>query len=166
MNTSIWKFKLNGTGLQTIEMPSGAGILSVQVINNTTFIYALVNTEAETTEERNFVVYGTGNSFGDDDGESEYRFVGTYTVTKLSDDTTSVLSMVGHVFEIVPIAPTKANSDDDGEDEFAALNLSNWEDFKETEDYQIAQRIFNANGINTAYTEFILKAAFDAGFDA
>lgn len=165
MNTSIWKFKLNGVGLQTIEMPSGAGVLSVQVINNVTFLYALVNTEAETTEERTFMVYGTGNTFGDD-SENEYRFVGTYTVTKLSDDTTSVSTMVGHVFEVVAVESTKAFSSDEDDARLERLNLRSWNQFKVSEDFDVTLKLLRANGIYPDYAEHILRIAFDAGFEA
>lgn len=55
----IFKYKLQVTSKQTIEMPVGAEILSVQFQRQDLFVWALVDPDAE-KEGRVFDIFGTG----------------------------------------------------------------------------------------------------------
>lgn len=62
MNT-VWKFDLQATDRQTIQMPSGAKVLSIGAqdpTGSTVQLWAEVDTE-EKPEDRHFVIVGTGN---------------------------------------------------------------------------------------------------------
>lgn len=67
---TIWKFTLQPEC--SIEMPSGAEVLSVREQGETICLWALVDPEA-TVEMRRFVVLGTGHSVPD----QPLRFLGT-----------------------------------------------------------------------------------------
>lgn len=56
---SIWKYPLSVEDKQTIEMPSGARILCVQMQHHIPCLWVVVDTEAK-TEKRCFVIIGTG----------------------------------------------------------------------------------------------------------
>ena len=55
----IWKFELQWTDEQRIEMPSGAEIVSVAFQDDTLCIWAIID-PAMWTEYRTFVIVGTG----------------------------------------------------------------------------------------------------------
>lgn len=63
----IWKFKLDITDEQTVEMPAGARILSVQMQQGDCCLWALCNENAA-YERRHIAIYGTGNPMPDDPG--------------------------------------------------------------------------------------------------
>jgi len=86
---TIWKWELKTTDEQTILMPLGARLLTVQVQNGVPCIWALVNPTANQIERR-FGVYGTGNPVPDEVGE----YVATY---QLADG-----RLVFHVFDRGP----------------------------------------------------------------
>lgn len=69
----IWKFQLETTDLQSVEMPDGAKVLTVQVQHGTPCIWAECDTEAE-KEKRWFRTFGTGHPMPDKPGE----YIGTY----------------------------------------------------------------------------------------
>jgi len=69
----IWKWTLQITDLQQIEMPIGAEILSVQVQHGLPQVWALVK-ESNETEKRTFITCGTGNPIPENIG----RYLGTY----------------------------------------------------------------------------------------
>jgi hypothetical protein len=71
----IWKYILEITDQQYLQLPMGARILSVANQNESLVLYALVNPEEQTTE--NFVVqiFGTGNPIERLDPMS--KFIGT-----------------------------------------------------------------------------------------
>jgi len=96
MKLSIWKFPLLVTDHQTIMMPLNSRILSVQAQNGTPCVWAIVDTEIEEQEGREFEIYGTGNPFyeGHRFGK-EHRFVGTFQLAGGS--------FVGHLFEQVEV---------------------------------------------------------------
>jgi hypothetical protein len=54
---TIYKYPLKLTGEQTIEMPRGAEILSVQDQGGTICVWALVDTKSE-TKQYTFRIYG------------------------------------------------------------------------------------------------------------
>lgn len=78
MKKQIWKFQLSPSIKQTIEMPIGAEILSVQGQADQGCIWALVDPDAE-KEERIFEVYGTGHDINYDMGVDR-KHIGTFQV--------------------------------------------------------------------------------------
>ena len=70
---TIWKFPLPNSDTVTIEMPSGAVVLTVQRQDYRPCIWAEVDTEAP-MEARKFRVYGTGTPHL----ETGERYVGTW----------------------------------------------------------------------------------------
>lgn len=72
MMNKIWKYRLHLTDSQTIDMPCGAEILSVQMQDGYVCMWALCNTDAA-TEPRHIVIIGTGNPIRFKTG----KFIGT-----------------------------------------------------------------------------------------
>lgn len=60
---TIWKYELAIIDEQTIEMPAGAVILTVQVQDGKLCLWAKVNTVHLVKTKRKIAVVGTGNSF-------------------------------------------------------------------------------------------------------
>jgi hypothetical protein len=61
MSYRIWKFQLEVTDVQEIDMPKGAKILHAGIQGTSgVYLWATVDTEA-VTEKRRFRIYGTGN---------------------------------------------------------------------------------------------------------
>lgn len=74
---TIWKFPLEVRDRQTIAMPAGGRVLSVQVQQDQLCLWALVD-PAERVENRTVRIVGTGNPFeGTEDG---LDYVGTVQV--------------------------------------------------------------------------------------
>ena len=69
----IWKFPLQVASLQTIEMPAGARILSVQTQFGRPELWALCD-ETAPLSERRIAVYGTGQPMPNVYG----KYVGTF----------------------------------------------------------------------------------------
>ena len=68
MAQRIWKYTLTTTSDNTIEMPLGARILSVQAQMGEICIWALINDAcAEELVSRRFRVFGTGHTIGGGD---------------------------------------------------------------------------------------------------
>lgn len=65
----IWKWTLEVTDMQTLELPQGSGILTVQMQNGKPQLWALCNEETERKERRLIAIYGTGNPMPDEPGE-------------------------------------------------------------------------------------------------
>lgn len=84
MNT-IWEFTIENTGHQTLQMPSGAHILSAQFQADEICLWALVNTENDHAP-RDITIIGTGHPI---DPDFSGRFIGT-----VQQD-----NFVWHVFE-------------------------------------------------------------------
>lgn len=84
----VWKYVLEVTDEQLIEMPQGAQILSVAVQNGSPMLWALVNPVAP-FEDRIVRTIGTGHPVEDVLG----RFLGTYQLHGGA--------LVFHVFESV-----------------------------------------------------------------
>lgn len=81
MKKSVWKYPILRPETHfTIEMPSGAEILSIQVQNNIPCIWALVNTETVMIDNKRFLLVGTGH---DIDVVDELKFIGTFQLDKL-----------------------------------------------------------------------------------
>jgi outer membrane lipoprotein SlyB len=74
-NMLIWKWTLDVTDLQTVDMPNGAQVLSVQLQYDRPQLWAMVD-ETASVEPRTFATYSTGHlipafvNYG--------KFVGTY----------------------------------------------------------------------------------------
>lgn len=73
----IWKWTLAVTDVQTIQMPVGATVLTVQVQGEEPQIWALVDETIHRYTSRKFAAYGTGNPMPDGDPG---RYVGTYQI--------------------------------------------------------------------------------------
>lgn len=83
----VYKYPLNPMQTrQTITLPVGAQILSVQLQNLGMMLWALVDPESKKTEERSICIYGTGHAIYHD-----VRHISTLLI----NDGTLVL----HVFE-------------------------------------------------------------------
>ena len=89
----IWKFSLQITDRQTVTMPVGANILSVQDQAGGLQLWAIVNPDAE-REQRVIEIVGTGNPMADVDKEDLARFhIATVQVRGGA--------LVWHVFELL-----------------------------------------------------------------
>lgn len=112
MNATIWKFKLNSNLIQTVTMPKGAAILTIQTQYDIPTIWALVHPDSD-TEERTFETYTTNSSFPEPDPTTGRQFIGTYQYG----------GGVAHVFEVMHLTEDDTNDVDtevaeDGDDDF------------------------------------------------
>jgi hypothetical protein len=82
----IWKYELEITDEQTVNMPMHADILTVQMQGGTMCMWALVEPE-NVKRPRKFLVVGTGNPMPD----GMQRYVGTVQMMQGS--------LVWHIFE-------------------------------------------------------------------
>lgn len=85
-----WKYELKHKGIQKIEMPIDAEILTVQMQMDCLVLWALVNSENK-TEERTFEIFGTGIHISKD---IPRKYIGTFQ--------TQGGYLVFHVFEQNP----------------------------------------------------------------
>lgn len=85
----IYKYKLETTNVQEIEMPFGTQILTVQVQNGSPCIWAMVDMEVKTTKMYVFRIFGTGHPIEDD---FSGKYIGTYQLNSGS--------LVFHVFQM------------------------------------------------------------------
>lgn len=76
---TIWKFEISEiTDRFSIDMPSDAEILTVQVQNGNPCIWAIVESE-HTEDRRYFEIIGTGHPFKEDRDEIvERKYIGTF----------------------------------------------------------------------------------------
>ncbi|TNE75026.1 hypothetical protein EP331_00220 [bacterium] len=74
MEKTIWKFQLETTDYQEIEMPYQSKILCVQVQNGTPNIWALVDPKSPLVK-RAFDIFGTGHPV---DYNVKREYIGTY----------------------------------------------------------------------------------------
>lgn len=74
---TIYKYPLTLVDEQTIQLPKGADILSVQWIRNQLCIYALVDTQESEMENRQIKIFGTGNPILPNTTPKKHLFVGT-----------------------------------------------------------------------------------------
>ena len=86
---TIFKYPLEADDYQTVIMPRGAQILTVQAQREIPCIWAMVDTDNE-PEERYFRMAGTGHLFTSKD--KLLRYIGTFQVR--------AGGLVFHVFEI------------------------------------------------------------------
>jgi hypothetical protein len=87
----IYKYKLETTDVQQIEMPQGAQVLCVQTQDEIPCIWAIVDPNAA-LKSRTFEIYGTGHDFPKNEWPDRRRYVGTYQLRKGA--------LVFHCFEI------------------------------------------------------------------
>ena len=83
---TIWKYEIQTTNVQTIDMPTGATILCVQIQDGVPCIWAMVESKHGSLEMRTIVIYETGYQID----RPDLRYIGTY-----QDDI-----FVFHVFEM------------------------------------------------------------------
>jgi len=89
MRSQIWKFPLEITDVQEVEMPSSAQLLSVDVQQGILCLWALVDLDRATKERHVIDIIGTGEPI-----ESHHRaFIGTAQMGPL----------LWHVFQRVPL---------------------------------------------------------------
>ena len=74
MSKTIWKFTLNTTDVQQVEMPAYSEILCIQTQNETPCIWALIDPENEPVK-RTFEIFGTGHNIP---SNSKRNYIGTY----------------------------------------------------------------------------------------
>lgn len=89
--TAVWKWRLDVTDHQTVSMPEGAQILSVQTQHEAPTLWALCN-EAVPYEDRSIEIIGTGHNVPPAPSGTNRHFLGTF---QLLDG-----GFVGHVFEL------------------------------------------------------------------
>lgn len=87
----ILKYRVHIIDEFTIRMPKNARILSVQTQGTLPQMWALVDTNDELTEVREFRVVATGQQF--DSFEQGWEYIGTFQ--------TNGGGFVGHLFEVV-----------------------------------------------------------------
>jgi len=85
----IWKYELTTSDRQSVMMPKGAQILSVQVQNHTPCLWVLCD-EMAAQVQRQVLTLITGTQIAPEDADNQ--FVGTY---QMNDG-----SFVGHVFDM------------------------------------------------------------------
>lgn len=83
----IWKFPLKERTWQSIEMPTGARVLSVGEQHGQLCLWAMVEPHKGLDESRVFAIFGTGEAFPTFEG----HFIGT---TQMLD------GAVLHLFEV------------------------------------------------------------------
>ena len=89
MKKNIWKYEIKITDDQSIKMPKGAEILTVQTQDGNPCIWALVDPEAD-LEYRMIEVFGTGHPIHYDMG-IDRKYIGTIQIVEAG--------LVFHVFE-------------------------------------------------------------------
>jgi hypothetical protein len=91
----IYKYQLETTDTQRLQLPIGAKILSLQVQRGIPCILCLVNETNTEMKIRTFEIYGTGDKIPSDIlNETLYKFIGTYQLQNGS--------LVFHCFEYIP----------------------------------------------------------------
>jgi len=84
---TIFKYQLVVEDSQTIKIPKGGDILSLQVQHGIPCLWILVDTEQKEKESRVFEMYGTGHIIHD----YNKKYIGTFIIRKGL--------LVFHVFE-------------------------------------------------------------------
>ncbi len=84
----IWKFQLELTDRQTLSMPIGAELLTIQVQRDVPQLWALCNPDAE-KEPRTIAIYGTGHLVPNEYG----KYIATFQISNGA--------LIFHAFEVV-----------------------------------------------------------------
>lgn len=87
MDYRIWKYELQVTSMQEVQIPKGAELLSVANQNGSLCMWAKVDADKK-RERRHIEIFGTGNPMPQDMGVDR-RFIGTAVIDPF----------VWHVFE-------------------------------------------------------------------
>lgn len=69
----IWKWELERAQLQSLELPKGAEILTVQIQHNVPHLWAMVDENATETEGVHIAMHGTGHTVPQNPG----KYLGT-----------------------------------------------------------------------------------------
>lgn len=85
----IFKYQLDTTDAQSVTMPSGAEILTIQTQNDIPCIWAIVNPD-NCPVKRVFAIYGTGHEMASNPNQ---KYIGTYQLRGGA--------LVFHCFEII-----------------------------------------------------------------
>lgn len=72
---TVFKYSLSSHKISEVQLPAGAKVLRIDLQNGSTFIWALVDTDAP-TEIRTFEIYGTGHQIPD----GNRTFINTFFV--------------------------------------------------------------------------------------
>lgn len=88
--TTIWKYDLELTDIQTIRMPERAKVLTAQNQFQKIRLWALVNPDLP-TEQRNFRIIGTGHDILE--SNETLKYISTFQLENGSP--------VWHIFEVV-----------------------------------------------------------------
>lgn len=73
---TIWKYTLEITDIQHVDLPEGAEVLHVDNQNESLCMWALVDPKAKPGPMRYFEIFGTGHPIKEDVGVSR-KFLGT-----------------------------------------------------------------------------------------
>lgn len=65
----VYKYTLQVTDIQVLELPTAAKILDIQVQNGEPQLWALVDERHHYTEARTIAIYGTGHPMSENCGE-------------------------------------------------------------------------------------------------
>ena len=87
MSREIWKFELEITDEQIINIPIGAQIISVQAQRGEPCLWAIVNAEERCASPKKIIIHGTGHAISEDAG----NYIGTFQ--QMNGD------LIWHVFE-------------------------------------------------------------------
>lgn len=87
MEKTIWKYELKTEDIQSVTMPKGGTILTLQTQNDNPCLWVLVDPNAE-KEVRGFMIYGTGHIIPTE--PYPHTYIGTYQ---------HLNGLVFHVFE-------------------------------------------------------------------
>lgn len=77
---TIYKYPLELVDEQTIALPKGAHILSVQWIRDSICVYALVDLDVKECEARQFVIIATGQPIAPNTTPVVHCFLGTVCI--------------------------------------------------------------------------------------
>ncbi|MGL5912788.1 MAG: DUF7352 domain-containing protein [Bacteroidales bacterium] len=72
---TIYKYPIEVTNEQTIKLPKGAKILTIQTQRETPCIWAMIDKTEQETEEVELRVHGTGHDVPDSE---TLRYIGTF----------------------------------------------------------------------------------------
>jgi len=96
MTREVWKYNLSLTNEQSVSMPDGAVVLTVQEQRGVLTFWALVNPEARRVD-RSFRIVGTGHPVDLPADQAPTLTLGWHYI-----DTVQMGLLVWHVFEVHP----------------------------------------------------------------
>lgn len=87
---TIWKFPLETTDYQEIEIPELHSILSLQIQNDVPTLWVLINDTESKKEKVSIVIIGTGHPI-ESNSVAQRNFLGTYQLSN---------GLVFHAFKV------------------------------------------------------------------